>query len=134
MTIQLLATLVAFALVAVWFMALRRGKIREKYAAQWIVLGLISVILALYPPLLNSLARFLGIADPPNLLAFLGIWFLIAVVAHLTMEVNTLEDRVRVLAEEIALLKVKAKHPDQVTDESNDGRSPSEPTDPLPDQ
>lgn len=114
MTIHYVALALAVIVLVVSFTMVRQGRVREKYAFQWILLGLVSTILALFPSLLNWLAGALGIADPPNLLAFLGIWFLIAVVVHLTLETNELEEQVRSLAEEIALLK--ANNPNKSQD------------------
>ncbi|WP_336249245.1 DUF2304 domain-containing protein [Stomatohabitans albus] len=114
MAIQLIALSLAVVVLLVSFGLVRQGRIREKYALQWILLGLVSVVLALFPNLLNALASVLGIADPPNLLIFLGVWFLIGVIVHLTLETNKLEERVRVLAEEIALLK--ATNPNKTQD------------------
>lgn len=122
MTIQLIAFGLA-AIVLVTSVALvRQGRVREKYAPQWILLGLSSVVLGIFPGLLDWIADLIGIADPPNLLAFLGIWFLITVVVHLTVEVNKLEERVRVLAEEIALLKANQLKADQL--KANQPRPP----------
>lgn len=127
MTIHYVALILAVFVLVVSFTLVRQGRVREKYALQWIILGLVSTILALFPSLLNWLASILGIADPPNLLAFLGIWFLIGVVVHLTLETNTLEERVRALAEEIALLKASNSKDSQ---ENPTSRPTTKPTDP----
>lgn len=129
MTIHYVALALAVIVLVVSFTMVRQGRVREKYALQWIVLGLVSTILALFPGLLNSLADVLGIADPPNLLAFLGIWFLIGVVVHLTLETNKLEERVRALAEEIALLKAAKTNP---TNSNQTQENPSTPPDSPP--
>lgn len=126
MTIHYVALALAVIVMMVSFNMVRKGYIREKYALQWIVLGLVSTVLALFPNLLNWLADLLGIADPPNLLAFLGIWFLIGVVVHLTLETNKLEERVRALAEEIALLKA---HNSEPTNSNKNQDNPTAPPD-----
>lgn len=122
MAIHVVALALALMVLVVSFAMVRQGRVREKYALQWVFLGAVSTTLALFPGLLNWLASLLGIADPPNLLAFLGIWFLIIVVVHLTLETNKLEERVRTLAEEIALLKTKIPKDPQ---DNPTGRSPS---------
>lgn len=85
----------------------RRRQLPEKYAALWLVVGVASVVLAVFPSLLDRSARLLGIAQGPNLLLFLAAIFLLLVGIHLSWEVGRLEDETRVLAEEIALLRLE---------------------------
>jgi hypothetical protein len=84
---------------------MRRRTLREKYAVLWLVVGVGQLVLAAFPRLLDAFAQLLGVADPPNLLAFAGIVFLLGVTAHLSWESSRLEDETRVLAEEIAMLR-----------------------------
>lgn len=104
-TIQLIGLGLGITVLVVSFGLVRQGLVREKYAVQWVFFALVSAILALFPGILNWIADLLGIVDPPNLLIFLGLWFLIAIVVHLTLEITRLQAQVRVLAEEVALFK-----------------------------
>lgn len=101
------AVLVAFVL----FRLLRGGRIREKYAALWIVIGFGVILLALWPGLLIATAQAVGVAVPSNLLFFGAILLLLGVTLHLSLEASNLEDEVRTLAEEVALLKTKLSAP-----------------------
>lgn len=83
---------------------LRRRRLREKYAALWLLTGLLVVALALFPGGLNGTARFLGIASGASLILFLSVVFLLAIAMHLSWEVSQLEEETRSLAEEITLL------------------------------
>lgn len=85
---------------------LRRRQLREKYAVLWLTTGLLMLPFAVYPPIFDGLAEGLGIADPPNLLLFLAVVFLLFVCMHLSWEVSKLEAETRVLAEEIALSRL----------------------------
>lgn len=98
-----------FVIVAVIFMLLvgmllRSRKLREKYAALWIVVGLLSIALALFPALLAWSAQLVGVQVPSNLLFVLAIGMLLGVVLQLSLEVSRIEDRMRVLAEHVAIL------------------------------
>lgn len=98
-----------FVIVALLFLLLvgillRSRKLREKYAALWIVVGLLSIILALFPALLAWSARLVGVQIPSNLLFVLAIAMLLGVVLQLSLEVSRIEDRMRVLAEHVAVL------------------------------
>ena len=93
---------------------LRRGILRERFAALWLVVGVLLVILALFPQALRTTAEVLGFEVPSNLLFFGSILFLLLVAVQLSFEVSRLETRTRRLAEEVALL----------ASEVREGRSP----------
>ena len=44
----------------------RNQKMKEKYAALWLIVGVIMIVLALFPKLLDSLSRLVGIETPVN--------------------------------------------------------------------
>lgn len=102
-TITFLA--VAGVVVVVLFWILRSGRIREKYVALWVIVGVAAAVLAVWPDLLFWLTRMLGFQLPANLLFFLSILLLLGVCLHLSLEASQLEDETRTLAEEITLLK-----------------------------
>jgi hypothetical protein len=87
------------------FELLRRGQLREKYAVLWLMEGLATAVFALFPGLLDHIARPLHVADPPNLLLFAANVVLVLVTVHLSWESSRMEDRTRALAEEVALLR-----------------------------
>jgi hypothetical protein len=95
------------AVVMVLFVAemLRRGILREKFAALWLVVSGLLILVAVFPQLLRSAADALGFALPSNLLFFVSILFLLLVAVQLSYEVSKLEARTRRLAEDVALLR-----------------------------
>lgn len=103
--LQVLSLVVAAVILAGAVLLLRRRRLREKYAVLWLPVALGQLVLALFPSLLDRVAEALGIADPPNLLAFAAVVFLLGVTAHLSWEASTLEEESRILAEEVAMLR-----------------------------
>lgn len=99
----------AVIIVALVFNLLRSRKLREKYAALWVIVGLMIIILALFPGLLNWLARLVGVQVPANLLFALAIFLLLGVCLQLSLEISRVEDKTRVLAEHIAILNLEAR-------------------------
>lgn len=95
---------IAIAIVAAVAMLLRRGNLREKYAALWVVVGLAVIVLALFPGLLQWIARLVGVEVPSNLLFAIALLFLLAVALHLSLEVSRTEEQIRTLAEHVAML------------------------------
>ena len=96
-----LSVLVVFLLVAL----LRSRRIREKYAAMWIVLGVGIVIVGVWPNLAVSLARLVGVETPSNLVFAVAIVILLAVCIQLSVALSAQEEQSRTLAEEIALIR-----------------------------
>jgi hypothetical protein len=99
------AFLLALAIVALVVEMLRRKKLREKYAALWLVVGVATLVLAAFPRLLNVVAEFVGVQLPSNLLFTMSILMLLGVCLHLSWEISVVEDETRTLAEEVAILR-----------------------------
>lgn len=84
---------------------LRRGILREKYAALWLIVAGAVLVLAVFPQLLTRAAQLLGVAVPANLLFFVTAVVLLLVSVQLSYEISRVEARTRRLAEEVALLR-----------------------------
>lgn len=104
MLTQVFFLLVALTIMGFIISLLRSRRLREKYAALWILVGTAVLVLALAPSLLQVLARMLGFQVPSNLLFLLAILLLLGVSLHLSLAISRLEEETRVLAENIAIL------------------------------
>jgi hypothetical protein len=95
------------ALGAVTFVIemLRRGILREKFAALWLFVSLGVLVFAVFPPVLVTMSDWLGIELPSNLLLLMAAFLLLLVSVQLSYEVSRVEARTRRLAEELALLR-----------------------------
>lgn len=100
-----LAVLFVVVVLVFVFEMLRRQKIREKYAVLWIIIGLATLVLAIFPDLLVWAARLAGVQVPSNLLFAIAVILLMGVTLHLSREVSAGEDEIRALAEEVAILR-----------------------------
>lgn len=98
---------IAILLLVMVLTLLRSRKLREKYAALWIVVSVVIVVLALFPDLLQVLASAVGVAVPSNLLFALAILLLLGVALHLSLEVSRHDDETRALSEEVAILRLQ---------------------------
>lgn len=117
--------ILALFIVVLVFAQVRNQKMKEKYAALWLVVSLVILVLALFPSLLGWLADITGVVVPVNLLFLLAIVMLIAVTLHLTLEISKLSDEARALAEEVAILRA---HVEQGNASEYLGKAPSEDT------
>lgn len=100
-----LAFVLSLAIVGVVFEMLRRKKLREKYAALWLIVGIGTLVLAAFPSLLTVVAQTVGVQLPSNLLFIISILLLLGVCLHLSWEISVVEDETRTLAEEVAILR-----------------------------
>ena len=98
---------VAVANVVLMLVLVRRRQLKEKYALLWLTVGVGGVVVGAGRGLVDRLARAVGVEYGASI-AFLGaILFLLLVCIHLSWEVSRLEERTRVLAEELALLRAR---------------------------
>lgn len=96
---------VALLNVAVMLELVRRRQLREKYALLWISVGIGGIVLGLGRTLVDRMATALGVSYGPSVVFLAAILFLLLVCMHLSWEVSRLEERTRILAEELALLR-----------------------------
>ncbi|MCO4253174.1 DUF2304 domain-containing protein [Pseudarthrobacter raffinosi] len=101
----LMGSIVVVAILFFVFEMLRRQKLREKYAVLWIIIGLGTLLLSAFPGLLELASRLVGIQVPANLLFIMTLVLLVGVCLHLSQEQSQAEDEVRILAEEVAILR-----------------------------
>ena len=90
----------------------RHQRMKERYAALWLIIGAVIIVLGAFPTLLNGVADFVGVALPVNLLFLLSILLLMGVSIHLTLELSRLSEKTRILAEEVAILKALQEQPE----------------------
>ena len=109
MSASILAVVASIATFAFVFHLLRRGVLREKYAALWLITSAVAFLLAVYPPILRWISDILGVQTPANLLFFIVIVLLVLVSVQLSYELSRHEMRIRRLAEEVALLANEMK-------------------------
>jgi hypothetical protein len=100
-----MGSIVVVAILFFVFEMLRRQKLREKYAVLWIIIGMGTLLLSAFPAVLERLSGLLGIQVPANLLFIMTLVLLVGVCLHLSREQSQAEDEVRILGEEVALLK-----------------------------
>ena len=101
----LLGIVGALLILVVAIELLRRGKLRERHTFWWLIAGVLSLIVALFPAILDGLAALLGVDVPVNLVFFVGIVVLFLVCIQQSTELTRSEERTRTLAERVALLE-----------------------------
>lgn len=115
--VSVIAALAALVLV---FELLRRRRLREKYAAIWVVIAVGTLVVAVFPGLLRWVADLVGIQTPSNLLFFGSLIVLFAVSLQLSREVGLLEEQSRRLAEEVGTLGMRLDALEKPSDQPPD--------------
>jgi hypothetical protein len=103
--VHIIALVSAVLSLSVIIRLTRRRQLPEKYAIVWLGVAVFIGFFAVFPGLFNSLAHSMGVKEPPDLLSVLADLFLLVVCVRLSWEIGRLEDRTRILAEEMALLR-----------------------------
>ncbi len=86
--------------------AVRSRRLREEYSFLWLLIaGALLVISAWDAPLL-AMTHLLGGVLPVNILFFAGLVFLVVVSLFYSIRISELNNQVKELAQELALLKL----------------------------
>jgi hypothetical protein len=102
----ILGILAAVLVLVAVFELLRRRRLRERHAVWWILAGIVALVIGIFPQIVDAAAGLLGVALPSNLVFFVSIALLFLVSLQHSSELTALEDRVRTLAERVALLEM----------------------------
>lgn len=95
--------------VAFLVQLLRRRWIREKYAGIWIVVAVGIAAFGAFPGLAGRVSELVGVEIPANLVFAIAIVTLLAVCIQLSIGVSQLDERVRTLTEEVAILRLRVE-------------------------
>jgi hypothetical protein len=93
-------------LVVFLLVLLRTRRLREKYAITWMVVALGICVLGAFPSVVGALTRLVGVQTPSNLVFAVALFVLLVVCIQLSVEITTLEEETRTLAEAVALLRL----------------------------
>lgn len=93
-----------FVVAFVIYLVRKRG-MKSKYSLLWILISITLLGIVTFPNLYDQVSESLGIQYPPATILFISVAILFMVVVHFSWELSRLEERSRVLAEELALLR-----------------------------
>jgi hypothetical protein len=101
------ALVVAVLLLLALFWLLRTQRLREKYSVLWFAVIVGVVLLTFVPAITGWITGFVGVTTPINLVFILAFLVLLVVCIQLSIEISTLEESARTVAEEVALLRLE---------------------------
>lgn len=107
MSVKLQILIIVVILLAMLYIVdhVRKKSIDFRYALLWLFVCICVLVLTVFPKLLTVLAKILGIASPVNMLFFLGFCLSIVVIFTLSIALSNLTDKVKKMAQEIAIIR-----------------------------
>lgn len=105
MNIKIQIIVAGFIILALAYIVnmIRKKALELRYALAWIGVGIGVLILDIFPGLMEVISKILGIADPVNMLFFLGFCFSLIIIFVLTVAISRMSIRMKQLAQEVAL-------------------------------
>lgn len=98
------AVIILLALLGIINMV-RKEALDLKFALSWLVVGIVVLILDVFPGIMNYLVHLLGIELPVNMMFFFGFCFTLFLVFTLTVKVSRQSEQIKRLVQELALLE-----------------------------
>lgn len=105
--IQLLALLGTLSLLLFVVEAIRRGRLKERYALLWLGASAVLLLLSLARPWVDWLAVALGIRYGTSLIFLMAFFFLLLIVLHYSLVISEQSEVTKRLAQRLALLEAE---------------------------
>jgi len=105
-----------------------QGRLLLKYSLLWLALGIVALVIALFPHLATFLARAFGFGLTSNFVFFVVLALLIVICVALTGIVSWQSRDIRSLIQQMALLKKDLEEEQEIHDSDNtDANHPQTP-------
>lgn len=104
---RVVALVAATALFTAVLEAVRRRKLLEELTPVWMSCALAILVLSFSFDLLVAITDLIGAWTPSSTVFFLGLAFLMAISLGYAVRISTLSNRVKVLAQELAILRAE---------------------------
>lgn len=103
-TILRVLLLIASLITAVWILRkIRKNNVKQEDALFWLCFAFLLAIFGIFPGLSYLMAQILGIQSPANFVFLAVIAILIEKLFSLSIQISTLENKVEIMAAELAL-------------------------------
>lgn len=100
---QILAIILSIVFLISVLVLLRFYFLPEKYAVIWLVAGVVSVVLSLFPLILTAVSNFFGISQPINLLFFAAFFVVLLLLMQISLELARTRDELRRVIQRMAV-------------------------------
>lgn len=104
---RVLALLVSSLFLLAVLDLVRRGRLREEYTPIWTLVAIAVMVLSVWFDALRFITRAVGAWTPSSTLFFFGELFLLVVCLNYAVRLSALTVEVKLLAQELSLLKTE---------------------------
>lgn len=119
MTIKLQVVLVICVIIflAMIIRLLRKKSLELKYSILWIITGVVLLVLAIFPTLLEKFTAIVGIYSVVNGLFAIALFFTLLMLLSLSSIVSQLTKKNKEIAQQLALIEKEIKKTLEKTDD-----------------
>ena len=111
LSVSIIASIGALAMLGVVFELIRRRHLRERYSLIWLLTGVVLLVLAVWGQGLNTIAGWLGVKGyPPSVFFAALLFFVLVMLLHYSIVISRLSDQNATLAQRLALLEEEQRH------------------------
>ena len=108
-TLQIAMLIAVAGYFALVFHLLKKKALNLKYTLLWLLSGIIMLVLAIFPQILDFFANLVGIYEPTNALFAVVFFCVIIILMSLTAIVSKLNEKSKRLIQSIALLEKRVR-------------------------
>jgi hypothetical protein len=104
MTVLIVSAVIGFALAGTILYLVRRDHLHGSYAVWWLAVAAVTLLLAVFPHIIDWLGNTLGIAYPPVLAILIGMAFTLIRMLQMDIDRSRQERSLRRLTQRLAIL------------------------------
>lgn len=87
----------------------RRNKLDEKYSILWFFLAVITLLVSIFPSIIETISEWFDVYYPPTVLLLFAVIIIMAYIVHITMVITRQNKMIIKLTQELAILKDNRK-------------------------
>lgn len=103
--IQVIIAIIVIIALSIIVNMIRKKRLELRYALAWLIVGVGTLVLDCFPKLIKWISDLVGIAAPVNMLFFFGFCLSIVIIFTLSIALSNLTDKVKKMAQEIAIIR-----------------------------
>ena len=105
--IQLIAIIFSVCLIGIILEMVRKKRLREEYSLIWLLAGVSLLILSLNRGIVEKISIWMGVSYAPSALFVVALFFGMLLAIHFSLILSQLTEKVRILAQQNALLHLE---------------------------
>ena len=113
LTLRIAIIIVVLLFILLILKGIRRKKMNITFSLIWLIIGVLLIIAAIVPHLIETISKALGFETPSNMLFCVTIFIAFYLIFNLTVIASKENKKNTILIQEISLLKKKVKETEE---------------------